>query len=161
MGRHSIPRDPPVGFRWRRVRYSLLVIEGFRVRTKHGELSLEEVAGLLPGTGEVMVSVSHCFAMCWHAFQGGNRELATYFLNRTRNLLRGLAITRPKYAAQIREYETEFLEALYQALRDDDQAGFRAAYDGATDQANAYHVDTGHPYIRWARPAEPPDKGLL
>ena len=73
------------------------MVESIRFRTKHGELSLEEVAGLLPGTGEVMASVSHCFAMCWHAALGGNRELATYYLNRTRNLLRGLAVTRPKY----------------------------------------------------------------
>jgi hypothetical protein len=136
------------------------VIDGIRVRTKHTELTLEELAGLLPGTGEVMASVSHCFAMCWHAAEGGNRELATYFLNRTRNQLRGLAITRPKYADQIREYESEFLEPLYQALRDDDRAGFHAAYDRAIDQANVYHVDTGHPYIRWARPPEPPDGGL-
>ena len=141
--------------------YPLLVIEEIRIRTKHAELSLEEVAGLLPGTGEVMASVSHCFAMCWHAAEGGNTDLATYFLNRTRNLLRGLAITRPKYADQVREFETEFLEPLYQALRDGDRDGFRVAYDRATDQANVYHVDTGHPYIRWARPPEPPDKGLL
>jgi hypothetical protein len=142
------------------VQYALWVIDGIRIRTKHTELTLEEVAGLLPGTGEVMASVSHCFAMCWHAAEGGNRELATYFLNRTRNQLRGLAITRPKYADQIREYESEFLEPLYQALRDDDRAGFHAAYDRAIDQANVYHVDTGHPYIRWARPPEPPDGGL-
>ena len=134
--------------------------EGIRVRTKHGELSLEEVAGLLPGTGEVMASVSLCFGMCWHAAEGGNRQLATYYLNRTRNLLRGLALTRPKYAEQIREFEAGFLEPLYQGLRDEDPEAFRAAYERATDQANVYHADTGHPYIRWARPTDPPEKGL-
>jgi hypothetical protein len=136
------------------------VVESIRVRTKHTELSLEEVAGLLPGTGEVMASVSHCFAMCWHAAEHGNLELATYYLNRTRNLLRGLAVTRPKYAEQVREYEAGFLEPLYQALRDGDQDAFHGAYDRAADQANVYHVDTGHPYIRWARPPEPPERGL-
>ena len=136
------------------------MVESIRIQTKHGELSLEEVAGLLPGTGEVMASVSHCFAMCWHASRGGNGELATYYLNRTRNLLRGLAVTRPKYAEQIREFETGFLEPLYQALRDEDGPAFRGAYERATEQANVYHVDTGHPYIRWARPAQPPEAGL-
>ena len=136
------------------------MIEGIRVRTKHTELSLEEVAGLLPSTGEVMASVSHCFAMGWHAAQGGNEPLATYYLNRTRNLLRGLAVTRPKYSEQIREFEMVFLEPLYQALRDGDQGEFRDAYDRAIDQANVYHVATGHPYIRWVRPDEPPEKGL-
>ena len=30
----------------------------------------------------------------------------------------------------------------------------------AVDQANAYHVETGHPYLRWSRPAEPPDRSV-
>jgi hypothetical protein len=136
------------------------VIESIRVQTKHTELSLEEVAGLLPGTGEVMAAVSHCFGMCWHAARGGNLQLATYYLNRTRNLLRGLAVTRPKYSEQIREFEASFLEPIYQALREGDQDAFGQAYGRATDQANEYHVDTGHPYIRWSRPEDPPEKGL-
>ena len=131
-----------------------------RIQTRHAELDVVEVAEALPGTGEIMRSVSHCFAMCWHSARGGNLQLANYYLNRTRNLLRGLAITRPKYADQIREYEVGFLEPVYLALRDGDQDAFALAYDRATDQANVYHVDTGHPFIRWARPSEPPEKGL-
>jgi len=130
------------------------------VRTKHAELSLEDIASALPGTGEVMASVSWCYAMCWHAANGGNWDLAAYYLRRTRSLLRGLAVTRPKYAEQVREYDTGVLERLYQALLAHDRPAFDALYGRAADQANEYHVSTGHPYIRWVLPAEPPEKGV-
>jgi hypothetical protein len=134
--------------------------ERLTIHTKHAELSLEDVAAALPGTGDVMRSVSHCFAMCWHAAAGGNRDLAAYFLRRTRNLLRGLVVTRPKYAAQVADYDVHFLEPLYQAVLAGDRRVFEARFERAVAQANVYHVDTGHPYIRWSVPAEPPDRGL-
>ena len=130
-----------------------------KVRTKHAELSLEELAEALPGTGEVMASVGWCYAMSWHAVDGGNWDLGAYYLRRSRSLLRGLAVTRPKYAEQIREFD-RLLESLYQALMARDRDGFDGLYQDAVTEANRYHVETGHPYIRWARPAEPPEKGL-
>jgi hypothetical protein len=131
-----------------------------KVRTKHAELSLEDIGAALPGTGEIMASVSSCFAMAWHAAGSGNWDLAAYYTRRTRSLLRGLAVTRPKYADQLRDYDTGVLEQLYQALMAQDRAAFDALYRRAVDEANEYHVSTGHPYIRWMLPAEPPEKGL-
>jgi hypothetical protein len=131
-----------------------------RIRTKHGELSLEDVAAVLPGTGEVMRSVSHCFAMSWHAARGGNWDLALYYLRRTRSALRGLAVTRPKYGDQIAEFDADYLEPLYRAQlsRDLELCGERFAE--AVDQANRYHVDTGHDYISWTIPDRPPEPGM-
>jgi hypothetical protein len=136
------------------------MLETPKVRTKHAELTLEDIGGALPGTGEIMASVSWCFAMCWHAAIGGNWDLAAYYLRRTRSLLRGLAVTRPKYADQIRDYDTGVLEQLYATLLSRDRAAFGALYGRAVDEANEYHVTTGHPYIRWSLPGEPPEKGL-
>ncbi len=130
------------------------------MRTAHAELSLEEVADSLPGTGEVMASVGHCFAMAAHACREGAWELGAYYLRRTRSLLRGLALTRPKYGVQLGDYDRVHLEGLYRAVLDRDLAAFAERYQAATDAANAYHVDTGHAYIRWSCPAEPPEKGL-
>lgn len=129
-------------------------------RTSHAELTLTQVAESLPGTGELMSSVGHAFGMVWHAAQGGNWDLAAYFLRRTRSLLRGLAVVRPKYAAQVREFDQEWLEPAYAALIARDLAGFEREYARSIDQANAYHVDTGHPYIRWQTPLAPPDPSL-
>ena len=131
-----------------------------KVRTRHAELTLEDIAEALPGTGEVMASVGWCFAMCWHAATGGNWDLSAYYLRRTRSLLRGLAVTRPKYAEQIRDYDTGVLELLYGSVLSHDLTAFGARYGRAVDQANEYHVATGHPYIRWSLPADPPEKGL-
>ena len=63
-------------------------------------------------------------------------------------------------AAGLPEYDADVLEDLYRALLDHDQATFGARYGRAADQANEYHVATGHPYIRWTLPSEPPEKGL-
>jgi hypothetical protein len=134
--------------------------ESPRVRTKHAELSLEDIGGALPGTGEIMASVSSCYAMAWHAVDGGNWDLGAYYLRRTRSLLRGLAVTRPKYTEQLRDYDTGVMERLYQALLAHDRDGFEVLYDRAVVEANEYHVTTGHPYIRWVLPEEPPEKGL-
>jgi hypothetical protein len=131
-----------------------------RIRTKHGELSLEDVAAVLPGTGEVMRSVSHCFAMSWHAGEGGNWDLALYYLRRTRSLLRGLAVTRPKYGEQIAEFDAAFLESLYRAQLERDVSACEERFRAAVDQANVYHVDTGHDYINWRIPDQPPERGL-
>src|SRR5215470_14554361 len=94
------------------------------VRTRHAELTFEDIAAALPGTGEIMASVSWCFAMCWHAASGGNWDLSAYYLRRTRSLLRGLAMTRPKYADQLRDYDTGVLERLYAALLAHDTVAF-------------------------------------
>ena len=134
--------------------------EGPRIRTRHADLSLEQVAESLPGTGELMRSVGHCQGMAWHAAHGGNWDLAAYYLRRTRSLLRGLAVVRPKYATQVAEFDRGVLEASYQALLARDLDAFDRRFGAATEQANAYHVETGHPYIRWQTPAEPPDRGL-
>ena len=107
-----------------------------------------------------MASVGHCFGNCWHAARAGNHDLAAYFLRRTRSLLRRLAVVRPKYAAQVREFDAEYLEPAYQALTAEDPARFEEAYARAVERANFYHVDTGHPYIHWRTPDEPPDRGL-
>jgi hypothetical protein len=135
------------------------MIETPRVRTRHAELSLEELGDALPGTGQVMASVSWCYAMSWFAVDGGNWDLGAYYLRRSRSLLRGLAVTRPKYSEQVREFD-DLLERLYQALLARDRIGFDRIYQEAIDEANRYHVETGHPYVRWGLPASPPERGL-
>ena len=70
--------------------------DGPKIRTKHGEVSLEEIAALLPGAGDLMVVVSRNYGNLWHSAHGGNWDLASFYFRRTRALLRNLSITRPK-----------------------------------------------------------------
>jgi len=131
-----------------------------RIQTRHGEVTLGEIASLLPGAGDLMAVVSRNYGNLWHAAEGGNWELAAFYLRRTRALLRNLSITRPKYAAQLAEYERDHLELVGQALLAKDRAAFEVAYEKSVVRANELHVVTGYPYIRWSRPVDPPDPGL-
>lgn len=131
-----------------------------RIRTRHGELTVEEMADLLPGAGDVMVVVSRIYGNLWHAAQGGNWDLASFYFRRTRSLLRNLATTRPKYSDQIAEYQRDFLDPVGAALLGKDAAGLEAAYQASVGRANELHVETGYPYIRWRRPDAPSDPAL-
>ena len=131
-----------------------------KIKTRHGEVSLEEIAALLPGAGDIMVIVSRNYGNLWHAAHGGNWDLASFYFRRTRTLLRNLSVTRPKYEAQLDEFERDHLDPIGEALLARDLIGFDRLYEASVARANALHVATGYPYIRWIRPEEPPDPGL-
>jgi hypothetical protein len=130
------------------------------VHTRHADLTLEEIAEGLPGTGEVMASVSHCFGTAWHAGAAGKWDLAAYYVRRVRGSMRTLAVRRPKYAGQLDEFERDGLEPLLRAIVDQDAADFRKRYQECVVMANRYHVDTGHAYIEWTQPPASPERGL-
>jgi hypothetical protein len=125
-------------------------------QTKAPPLSLEQLAQLLPGTGEIMASVGNAWWKCSYAARGGNWELAAYFARRVRGLQRKLAQIRPKYADDLAAFETEQLNPLLAALSAHNGPAFERTYAGATDKANELHVKWAKPYIRWVLPDEPP-----
>ena len=129
---------------------------GGRVRTPHAELSLEEIADQLPGTGEIMASVGQVWWRCAYAARGGNWDLAAYFTRRARGLQRKLAVIRPKYREDLAAFERDGLGPVFAAIAARDLDGFERAYAAATESANRYHVSTGKSYIRWVLPDEPP-----
>ena len=131
-----------------------------RIRTKHAELTLEEIAGALPGTGDVMAEVSHCFGTCWHAARRERFQLAAYYARRTRSLLGRLALLRPQHAERLRRFDVECLEPVIQALLAGDGNAFEAAFKACVELANLFHVETGHPYIVWEAPPRSPEDGL-
>lgn len=126
------------------------------VRTTHAELSLEQMADLLPTTGEIMQSVGLCWWKCAYAARGGNWPLAAYFARRVRGLQRNLAILRPKHRERLEEFERGVLAAVFGAIEAQDTGAFERAFAEATDLANRMHVQTGYGYIRWVLPDEPP-----
>ncbi|MGH2499235.1 MAG: hypothetical protein ACRDF0_03970 [Candidatus Limnocylindria bacterium] len=130
--------------------------EPLRVRTTNAELTLEEIAESLPGTGDLMALVGGAWWKCWYAAHGGNWPLAAYFARRVRGLQRDLAVIRPKYRADLETFERGELAAVLSAIAAEDLAAFEAAYARATEAANRYHVKTGKAYVRWVLPDEPP-----
>lgn len=127
-----------------------------RIRTPHGELSLEEIAEALPSTGDVMALVGQAWWKCAYAARGGNWELACYFVRRVRGLQRRLALVRPKYAGDLARFESERIEPVLTAAVACDRAAFDRAFADATAEANRMHEKWGKSYIRWVLPEEPP-----
>jgi hypothetical protein len=125
-------------------------------QSKAPPLSLEQIAQLLPGTGEIMASVGTAWWKCAYAARGGNWELAAYFARRVRGLQRKLAQIRPKYAEDLVAFETEQLTPVLAALGAHNGPAFESTYAGATEKANELHVKWAKPYIRWVLPDEPP-----
>src|SRR3981081_3631483 len=99
-----------------------------KIKTKHGEVTLEEIAALLPGAGDIMVIVSRNYGNLWHAAHGGNWDLASFYFRRTRTLLPHLSATRPKYEAQLAEFERDQLEPIGAALLARDLGTFDRLY---------------------------------
>jgi len=127
-----------------------------RVRTADGELTLEQIAELLPGTGQIMASVGECWWKCAYAARGGNWPLAAYFVRRVRSLQRNLAIVRPKYAEDLAAFEQQHIVRALAACEARDPSAFDRVFAAATDKANDLHVKWAKPYIRWTLPDEPP-----
>jgi len=123
---------------------------------KRPELTLEEIAELLPGTGEIMASVGECWWKCAYAARGGNWQLAAYFVRRVRSLQRKLAVVRPKYAGDLAAFEEQHLAPALAACDAENQRAFAEAFVAATDKANEMHVKWAKPYIRWTLPDVPP-----
>jgi hypothetical protein len=121
-----------------------------------GELTVEEIAELLPGTGEIMASVGACWWKCAYAARGGNWPLAAYFVRRVRSLQRKLAAVRPKYSGDLAAFEEQHIAPALAACDAGDHRAFDRAFAEATDKANELHVKWAKPYIRWTLPDEPP-----
>jgi len=122
----------------------------------HGELTLDEIAELLPGTGEIMASVGLCWWKCAYAARGGNWPLAAYFVRRVRSLQRKLAVVRPKYSGDLAAFEQQHIAPALAACDAGDEPAFDRAFAAATDKANELHVKWAKPYVRWTLPDEPP-----
>ena len=125
-------------------------------RAKPPQLTLEQIADLLPGTGEIMASVGVAWWKCVYAARGGNWQLASYFARRVRGLQRKLAVIRPKYAEDLVSFEAELLGPVLAALDRHDGPAFEELYAAATDRANELHVKWAKPFIRWVLPDEAP-----
>lgn len=130
--------------------------EDARSAPARSELTLEEIAEVLPGTGDIMAAVGQCWWKCAYAARGGNWELAAYFVRRVRSLQRKLALLRPKYTGDLQAFEERHIAPTLAACDARDRGAFDAEFAAATDKANDLHVKWAKPYIRWTLPDEPP-----
>lgn len=125
-------------------------------RTRHTELTLDQIAEIQPGLGRIMPEVSYRYWVLYYAASGGNWPLARYQLGEIGGLLRLASTTRPRYGVQLKAFTDGPLSLIRQAIEARDWRAFQEAYQRGADGANSYHRDTGHPEIVWTLPEEPP-----
>jgi len=125
-------------------------------RTKAGEISLDQIAEMMPGMDRLMVEVSDRWWILYYAAKGGNWDLARHEFGELRKTMQMAGVIRPKYAESLAGFIAEKLKPVESALRAKDLSAFDAAYREATDAANEMHVEFGYNCIEWRLPDTPP-----
>lgn len=125
-------------------------------RTKHGELTLDQLAELQPGLGTFMRDVSDRYWILYYAAQGGNWDLAAYQLRGLRSLWKKMTMTRPKYSGMLADYAAKIFDPLDQQIVARNFAEFDRIYRAGIDLANKLHVATKHGEIVWQLPPQAP-----
>jgi len=125
-------------------------------RTKHGELTIDQIASVQPGLGRLMPEISERYWILYYAAKGGNWELAHYQLRNIRNLFNIGAQTRPKMASYLEAFDKGHLSAVERAIEVKDWTAFDKVYHDSITGLNNMHAATNHGYIVWKLPDEPP-----
>lgn len=130
--------------------------EGPSARTRHGELSLDEIGEMQMGLARLMREYSDRFWTCYYAAEGGNWRLAVYMLNQIQKLHAYGAATRPKMKPWLDAFEAAHIKPLKELAKAEDWTAFKAAYEETVLAANDLHDKLGYAYIEWTLPDTPP-----
>lgn len=134
-------------------------IPGSRVRatTKHGTLTVDEIAAMQPGAARLMDELAHRFWVLYYAAKGGNWPLAGYMERESEKLLKTMAVARPKYASDLEDFSRDHLGALARAIQAKDFGAFDAAYRSAVEASDGYHAKYNKGFIGFRLPDHPPE----
>ena len=134
-------------------------IPGSRVhaRTKHGSLTVDEIAEVQPGMSRLMDELSRRFWALYHAGKAGNWDLARYMTQESEKLLATMATVRPKYKDDLAAFRRDSLAPILAAIEARDSAGFEAACREAVRARDRFHVKYAKGFIRFRLPDHPPE----
>src|SRR2546422_1058569 len=104
-------------------------IPGARVRatTKHGALTVDEIAAMQPGMARLMDELSRRYWTLFYAAKARNWALASYMAKEAQKILKTASVARPKYSDDI--------AAFLRSPRSDSGCGRRAGKPGAATSA--------------------------
>jgi hypothetical protein len=131
--------------------------EEITLRTKHGNLTLGQIAELPPGLGTVMMEYGNRYYVMYYAAKAGNWELAKYQLKEAREIQEVGETTRPERAPLLKAFERSYLDPLDKAIDAKDWSQFETAYNKGIEGCNDCHVATGFPYVRFTLPPGSPE----
>jgi hypothetical protein len=127
------------------------------VKTKHGELTLEQLAEVQPGLARLMKEIGDRFHVLYHAAKGGNWKLAEHEHKVTISILRVGSTLRPKFHEDITGFIQSHLHPLGESIKAKDWAGFEHCYKNAVDQTNKLHEKYGYGFIHYKLAKNPPE----
>ena len=131
-------------------------MEEVRVKTPHGEMTIDQLAEIQPGMAAVMKVVGERYTLSYYAARGGNWKLAAYHLNQLRAAFRNAKVTRPKFADDLTAFDKEYLQPIFKAIHDQNWGEFEAAFRKGERGSDLYHEKRGVSYIRYTLPEQVP-----
>ena len=139
----------PAGYKW-------VMPEPVVAHTKHGDLTVDQLAEVQPGLARLMDELARYFYYLFYAAKGGNWELARLQHGSVLAVFRTAKTLRPKYAADMTVFEQECMQPIADAIGRKDWAAFEQAYQRAIEGSDRYHDKYGFSYIRYVLPPSPP-----
>ena len=127
------------------------------VRTKHGELTLEQLAEVQPGLARLMKEIGDRFHVLYHAAKGGNWKLAEHEQKVTISILKVGTTLRPKFQQDITSFIQSHLHPLGECIKAKDWKRFEHAYKSAKRETNKLHEKYGYGYIHYKLAETPPE----
>lgn len=126
-------------------------------KTKHGELSIDQLADVQPGMARLMDELSDRFWYMYYSAKGGNWKLASHNMNEVKSLFRIASIVRPKYATDLGAFSAKYLDPILEAIGRQDWEGFENAFHESVTASDEYHDKYGFDYIRFTLPTKAPE----
>ena len=127
------------------------------IKTKHGELSLEQLAESQHGMAHLMKEASERYYVLYYAAKARNWKLAQYELNQVKALFRISATLRPKYNEDLNGFVKSHFDLLGKAISGQDWKAFERHYNSAIRESDKFHEKYGYGYIHFVLPKTPPE----
>ncbi len=128
-----------------------------RIKTKHGEITFEELAEIQPGMARLMDELARRWEYSYFAAKGGNWDLARHELKQVVSLLNIAVKLRPKYTEDIKTFISNHISHLNDAIEKREWTQFNKLIHSAIDASNVYHEKYQYGFIRYLLPKTPPE----
>ena len=127
------------------------------IKTKHGELSLEQLAEAQHGMAHLMKEVGERYHVLYYAAKALNWKLAQYQLNQVIALFRIGATLRPKFSEDLNGFIKTYFQPMSEAIRAQDWRIFEGAFKKGIQGSDQFHEKYGYGYIKFVLPKNPPE----
>ncbi|HZY47268.1 MAG TPA: hypothetical protein VFE96_05655 [Candidatus Bathyarchaeia archaeon] len=127
------------------------------IKTRHGELSLEQLAEAQHGMSHLMKEVGERYHILYYAAKAPSWKLAEYQLKEIIALFKTGSTLRPKYAEDLNEFIKTSFQPMSEALRERDWTRFERLFRKAIQESDKFHEKYGYGYIRYLLPKNPPE----